>query len=46
MGAAEFYAGLKRRFPERDGMYFLPDQVVEYDKKRLTVRESSNYPFL
>jgi DNA modification methylase len=39
MGAAEFYAGLKRRFPERDGMYFLPDQVVEYDKKRLTVRE-------
>ena len=39
MGAAEFYAGLKQRFPERDGMYFLPDQVVEYDKKRLTVRE-------
>ena len=39
MGAAEFYAGLKQRFPERDGMYFLPDQVVEYDKKRFTVRE-------
>jgi len=39
MGAAEFYAGLKQRFPERDGMYFLPDQVVEYDKKRLTVHE-------
>jgi len=39
MGAAEFYAGLKQRFPERDGMYFLPDQVVEYDKKRLTVQE-------
>jgi DNA modification methylase len=39
MGAAEFYADLKQRFPERDGMYFLPDQVVEYDKKRFTVRE-------
>ncbi len=39
MGAAEFYAGLKQRFPERDGMYFLPDQVVEYDKKRFTVQE-------
>jgi len=39
MGAAEFYAGLKQRFPERDGMYFLPDQVVEYDKRRLTVQE-------
>lgn len=39
MGAAEFYAGLKQRFPERDGMYFLPDQVTEYDKKRLSVKE-------
>ncbi|ACL24029.1 DNA methyltransferase [Chloroflexus aggregans] len=39
LSAAEFYAGLARRFPERDGMYFLPDQVVEYDKKRLTIRE-------
>jgi DNA modification methylase len=39
MGAAEFYAGLKARFPERDGMYFLPDQVNEYDKKRLLVKE-------
>lgn len=39
MSAAEFYQGLVRRFPERDGMYFLPEQVVEYDKKRLTARE-------
>jgi hypothetical protein len=39
MGAADFYAGLRQRFPERDGMYFLPDQVVEYDKRRLMVRE-------
>jgi DNA modification methylase/rubredoxin len=35
LGAAEFYAGLKQRFPERDGMYFLPTQVAEYDRRRL-----------
>ena len=39
LSAAEFYAGLERRFPSRDGMYFLPDQVAEYDKKRMTVKE-------
>jgi hypothetical protein len=35
MGAAEFYAGLNQRFPERDGMYFLPHQAAEYDRHRL-----------
>ena len=39
MSAAEFYAGLDRRFPKRDEMYFLPDQIAEYDKKRMTVQE-------
>jgi DNA modification methylase/predicted RNA-binding Zn-ribbon protein involved in translation (DUF1610 family) len=39
LSAAEFYAGLKQRFPERESMYFLPDQVSEYDRKRLTVKE-------
>ena len=39
LSAAEFYVGLAQRFPERDGMYFLPEQVAEYDKKRMTVRE-------
>ena len=39
MSAAEFYAGLEQRFPPRDGMYFLPEQAVEYDKKRMTVKE-------
>ncbi len=38
LSAAEFYAGLKRHFPERDGMYFLPQQVAEYDRKRLEVQ--------
>ena len=35
LGAAEFYAGLKQRFPERDEMYFLPDQAAEYDRERM-----------
>jgi hypothetical protein len=35
LSAAEFYAGLEQRFPKRDDMYFLPDQVAEYDQKRL-----------
>ena len=35
LGAADFYQGLKQRFPERDGMYFLPDQVNEYDTARI-----------
>ena len=39
LSAAEFYAGLEKRFPPRDGMYFLPDQAPEYDKKRMTVKE-------
>ncbi len=39
LSAAEFYAGLGQRFTERDGMYFLPEQVAEYDKKRMTVQK-------
>ncbi|MGC9423590.1 DNA methyltransferase, partial [Vibrio sp.] len=41
MSAAEFYAGLEKRYPQRDGMYFLPDQAAEYDKKRMSVKELS-----
>ena len=39
MSATEFYGGLEQRFPSRDGMYFLPEQAAEFDKKRMTVRE-------
>ena len=39
ISAGDFYKGLAQRFPERDSMYFLPEQVAEYDKKRMTVRE-------
>ena len=39
LSVAEFLAGLAQRFPERDGMAFLADQVVEYDGKRASVEE-------
>ena len=35
LSSLEFQAGLSQRFSERDGMVFLPEQVSEYDKKRL-----------
>lgn len=35
ISAPDFYFGLYQRFPERDGMYFLPDQVPRYEQKRL-----------
>ena len=37
LSAAEFYAGLRQKFPERDGMHFLSDQVVEYDGQRASI---------
>lgn len=37
MSSQEFQSGLTRRFVERDGMFFLSEQVAEYDKKRLQV---------
>ncbi|WP_303677157.1 DNA methyltransferase [Dehalococcoides mccartyi] len=39
LSAAEFYAGLSEKFPERDGMYFLPEQSSQYEKKRMSVRD-------
>ena len=37
--AVEFYQGLVQQFPERDGMFFLSEQVPAYDRKRMTVGE-------
>jgi len=34
LSSQEFQEGLRNRFPERDGMVFLPEQVTEYDRKR------------
>ncbi len=37
LSSAEFYRGLEEHFPSRDGMYFLPEQVVEYDKTKMKI---------
>lgn len=37
LSSQEFQAGLAQRFAARDGMVFLPEQVSEYDKKRMQV---------
>ncbi len=39
LSAGDFYQGLANRFPEREGMHFLTEQVAEYDRKRMTVQE-------
>ena len=44
LSAAEFRAGLRQRFPMRDDMYFSPEHVAEYDKKRLACDEIVQLP--
>jgi DNA modification methylase len=39
ISASEYYVELDERFPERDSMYFLPEQAGEYDRKRLLISE-------
>jgi hypothetical protein len=43
MSAGDFYQGVAVRFPERDGMYFLPQQVAEYERKRLATGEIGQF---
>jgi DNA modification methylase len=38
ISSQDFQAGLVQRFAERDGMYFLPEQAIAYDKKRMTAQ--------
>ena len=35
MDSIDFYRGLDEKYLKRDGMYFLPDQVNEYDTTRI-----------
>lgn len=39
LSSKEFQDGLTERFAERDGMVFLPEQVSEYDKARMTSKQ-------
>ncbi len=45
LSAAEFYAGLRQRFPPGDGMPFLETQAAEYDQKRLAVGDIEQFTF-
>jgi DNA modification methylase len=38
LSVAEFQVSISQKLPERDGMYFLPEQVNEFDKKRAQVK--------
>jgi hypothetical protein len=38
ISSQDFQAGLAQRFAERDGMYFLPEQAIAYDNKRMTAQ--------
>lgn len=38
ISSKEFRLGLAERFSERDGMIFLPEQVAEYDRVRVSVK--------
>lgn len=44
LDATDFYRGLDEKFLKRDNMYFLPDQVNEYDTTRITT-EVENIQF-
>ena len=39
LSAVDFYDGLEQRYPSRDGMYFLPEQVAGYDRKRARAKK-------
>ena len=39
VSGAQFFAGLDERYPKRDGMHFLPSQILEYDRKCIGVAE-------
>jgi DNA modification methylase len=39
LSLGEFHVGLAERFSDRDGMYFLPDQISEYDRARMVAKE-------
>jgi len=40
LSTEEFLDDLRNRFPERDGMVFLPEQTPEYDRKRAQVAQA------
>ena len=45
LSGPDFLQGLEQRFPKRDGMYFLPEQVVDYDRKGTTATQLRQLSF-
>jgi hypothetical protein len=45
LSATQFHVGLDERFPKRDGMYFLPEQVPEYDRARMVAKSVTQPDF-
>jgi len=45
LDAGDFFRGLNQRYAKRDGMYFLQDQVTEYDKRRAKVERVKQLSF-
>lgn len=45
VSSQEFQAGLSQRFAERDGMVFLPEQVSEYDRRRMQTASAPQMEF-
>jgi DNA modification methylase len=41
LSAPAFQVGLRKCFPERDGMFFLPEQVGEYERQRQAVHRQA-----
>ena len=39
VSACEFYQGLRDRYPEREGMFLMPDQASTFDRQRQSVKE-------
>ena len=39
LSSPDFQVGLRQRFAERDSMIFLPEQVTEYDRKKMSLKE-------
>lgn len=46
VSSGDFQLTIMRNFPMRDGMVFLENQVVEYDKKRIVVKDFNQLSWL
>ncbi|MFC4660779.1 DNA methyltransferase [Oceanobacillus aidingensis] len=45
MSAADFYRGLSERYSERFGMYFLQEQALEFDKRKINLDKMGQIEF-